>query len=247
MYPRPLFEEEASQAAALHWGKASSARAIRAWKRRLAIKRFMWRLAFGSAECLKRFLDILGSSIALFTFLPIFIILAVAIFLEDRGPVFFKQLRIGQGGKNFYIWKFRSMWVDADDRIKEFQALNQHAQGVTFKMKNDPRVTRVGAFIRRSSLDELPQFINVLKGEMSLVGPRPPLPREVAQYKAAQLRRLTVKPGITCLWQIGGRANIDFEGQVRLDLQYIKSESIWQDIKILLCTVPAVLLGKGAY
>ncbi len=213
----------------------------------MMIKRFLWRMAFGSAEGLKRLLDITGSVCALIGFSPIFLITAVAIFIEDRGPVFFKQIRIGQSGRTFYIWKFRSMILDADKKKDEVLALNQHEQGVTFKAKNDPRITKVGAFIRRTSLDELPQFINVLFGQMSLVGPRPPVPREVAQYKAAQLRRLTVKPGITCLWQIGGRANIDFEGQVRLDLQYIRSESVWQDIKILCLTVPAVLLGKGAY
>jgi lipopolysaccharide/colanic/teichoic acid biosynthesis glycosyltransferase len=146
------------------------------------------------------------------------------------------------------MFKFRSMVVGADKMKDALLEQNQHgSSGVTFKIKSDPRITRVGHFIRKYSIDEFPQFFNVLLGHMSLVGPRPSLPREVIKYKAWHLRRLKVKPGITCLWQIGGRGDIPFEGQVRLDLEYIASQSIWGDIVILIKTIPAVIAGKGAY
>jgi lipopolysaccharide/colanic/teichoic acid biosynthesis glycosyltransferase len=145
------------------------------------------------------------------------------------------------------MFKFRSMRVDAEQRLKELLAKNQHATGVTFKIKNDPRITRIGHFIRKFSLDELPQFYNVLIGDMSLVGPRPPVPREVALYSLADRRRLAITPGITCIWQVSGRSEIDFPGQVQLDVRYIESRSLWQDIKILCKTIPAVLSGSGAY
>ncbi len=197
---------------------------------------------------LKRLLDIVGSLCAILIASPIFLFTALAIKLDDRGPILFKQIRVGDGGKLFDIWKFRSMVMNADQIKDEILEQNQHGDsGVTFKMKDDPRITKPGKWIRKLSIDEFPQFFNVLMGDMSLVGPRPPVPREVALYGARHLRRLRAKPGITCLWQIGGRADIDFEGQVRLDLQYIHSQSLWQDILILIKTVPAVLLGKGAY
>jgi lipopolysaccharide/colanic/teichoic acid biosynthesis glycosyltransferase len=154
---------------------------------------------------------------------------------------------VGRYGREFKMLKFRSMRVDAEARLKELLAKNQHTGGETFKIKNDPRVTRIGKWIRKFSLDELPQFWNVFRGDMSLVGPRPPVPREVALYTLADRRRLAVKPGITCIWQISGRAEIDFPGQVQLDVRYIESRSLWQDIKILCKTVPAVLTGSGAY
>ncbi len=145
------------------------------------------------------------------------------------------------------MWKFRSMVVNADALKDKILAQNEMQGGVTFKMKNDPRITRVGKWIRKFSVDELPQLINVLKGEMSLVGPRPPVPREVAQYTVEDRQRLLATPGLTCFWQVGGRSEIDFAGQVRLDVSYIRSESVWLDLKLLVQTVPAVLLGKGAY
>ena len=144
------------------------------------------------------------------------------------------------------MYKFRSMRLNAEADFGKLLAQNEHADGVTFKMKNDPRITRVGKWLRRFSLDELPQFFNVLKGGMSLVGPRPPTPREVSLYTLADRRRLAVKPGLTCFWQVGGRSNIDFSGQVRLDVQYIESAGFWVDIKILLQTVRAVVAGTGA-
>nr|WP_269540175.1 sugar transferase [Cerasicoccus sp. TK19100] len=207
----------------------------------------LWRLTIALSEGGKRALDVIGSAVALLIFSPIFAVTAIMIKLEDRGPVFFSQTRVGEAGRAFQCLKFRSMVINADQIKHELAEQNQHETGVTFKMKDDPRITKVGKYIRKLSIDEFPQFYNVLRGDMSLVGPRPPVPKEVAEYKAFHLRRLMVKPGITCLWQIGGRAEIDFEGQVRLDLQYIGSQSLKQDILILLKTVPAVVLGKGAY
>ena len=212
------------------------------------MKQALWRLTFGLAESLKRFIDILGSLAALLLFSPVFIATTIAIKLEDGGPIYFKQMRVGRGGKLFPMMKFRSMVVDADKMKDALMSQNQHGdRAVTFKVKDDPRVTRVGRVIRKYSIDEFPQFFNVLLGHMSLVGPRPSLRREVTRYKAWHLRRLKVKPGITCLWQIGGRGDINFEGQVRLDLRYIASQSLWGDVVILIKTIPAVIAGKGAY
>jgi lipopolysaccharide/colanic/teichoic acid biosynthesis glycosyltransferase len=177
----------------------------------------------------------------------VLVVIALLIIAEDQGPIFFRQIRVGQLGREFRMLKFRSMRVDAEQRLKELLAKNQHTTGVTFKIKGDPRVTRIGRFLRKYSLDELPQFWNVLVGEMSLVGPRPPVPREVALYSMADRRRLAVKPGITCIWQVSGRAEIDFPGQVKLDVRYIESRSLRQDLKILCKTIPAVLSGDGAY
>jgi exopolysaccharide biosynthesis polyprenyl glycosylphosphotransferase len=231
-----------------HWSQAAQNETLERWSRNARRKILLWRAAIVLAQFLKRALDIIGALGALCLFSPVFILTALLIKLEDGGPVFFCQQRVGARGRLFGIWKFRSMVVHADQIKDQLLEDNQHGQSaVTFKMKNDPRITKVGKWIRKLSIDEFPQFYNVLHGEMSLVGPRPPVPREVATYKASHLRRLRVKPGITCLWQIGGRADIDFEGQVRLDLQYIRSSSVFYDILILLKTVPAVLFGKGAY
>ncbi|MEL6183629.1 MAG: sugar transferase [Myxococcota bacterium] len=231
-----------------HWERPADLRHIRRWQRRLAYKKLIWRGTFGLAESIKRAMDIAGSLAAITVFSPVFMGTALLIKIEDGGPILFRQDRVGRGGRLFKMIKFRSMVPNADKLKDQLLAANQHGgEGVTFKMKDDPRITRVGRFIRKYSVDEFPQFFNVLFGDMSLVGPRPPVPREVAKYKAMHLRRLAVKPGITCLWQVGGRAEIDFEGQVRLDLQYIASESVWNDVKILLKTVPAVLKGEGAY
>ena len=210
-------------------------------------RRLLWKVAVVASETMKRGLDIVGGLVGCLFFAPILSVVAILIKIEDGGPVFFKQLRIGKGGKPIYILKVRSMVLNAEEIKKQLEAQNQHAEGVTFKMKRDPRITKVGKWIRKLSLDEAPQIWSVLKGDMALVGPRPPVPQEVQKYNSFELRRLTVKPGLTCLWQIGGRSDIDFSGQVRLDLQYIYSESIWKDIKILFLTVPAVLMGRGAY
>jgi exopolysaccharide biosynthesis polyprenyl glycosylphosphotransferase len=209
-------------------------------------RRLLWSCMMGGAEALKRFVDILFSLLALTLLSPIFILISLLIKIEDRGPVFFVQRRVGKFGREFKMYKFRSMCLDAEERLKELLAKNQHKQGVTFKLKDDPRITKVGRWLRKFSMDELPQFFNVLIGDMSLVGPRPPVPREVAMYSPADRRRLAAKPGITCIWQISGRSEIDFSGQVQLDVRYIESQSFWVDVKILAQTVPAVLSGKGA-
>ena len=209
-------------------------------------KKYAWMLVTGSARFLKRVVDIVGSATLLLLFSPVFLIIAILIKLEDGGPVFYAQTRVGKWGREFTMYKFRSMIVNAD-KLKDQLLDKNEAGGVIFKMKDDPRITRIGKWLRKLSLDELPQLWNVLKGDMSLVGPRPPVPREVALYTLEDRRRLDVKPGITCIWQVSGRSEIDFEGQVRLDVQYIESQSLLTDIKILLKTIPAVLLGKGAY
>ena len=208
--------------------------------------RLAWRWLMAGAQTTKRLLDIFGSLALIILFGPLMLIIVALVKLEDGGPAVFTQTRVGKFGCEFKMLKFRSMCLDAEARLKELLAKNHHQEGVTFKIKDDPRITRVGKWLRKFSLDELPQFFNVLKGDMSLVGPRPPVPREVAMYSLADRRRLAVKPGITCFWQIGGRSEIDFSGQVQLDVDYIERQSFWVDVKILLQTVPAVLSGKGA-
>ena len=210
------------------------------------LKKYSWIWVTEFSYFIKRFLDVFVSAIMLVLLAPLFLIIALAITTDNPGPIFYKQIRVGKWGRLFTICKFRSMITGAD-KIKD-QLLDQNESGgVIFKMKHDPRVTRVGRIIRKLSLDELPQLWNVLKGDMSLVGPRPPVPKEVAEYEYTDRQRLDAIPGITCIWQVSGRSEIDFEGQVRLDVQYIENQSFWGDIKILLKTIPAVLLGKGAY
>jgi exopolysaccharide biosynthesis polyprenyl glycosylphosphotransferase len=202
-------------------------------------------LAHGAAYS-KRMLDIVVALFLLLLACPLLLLIALLIKLEDGGSVFFAQTRVGQDGREFKMFKVRSMCLGAEQRLEDLLGKNKHRDGVTFKIKDDPRITRVGKWLRKFSFDELPQLFNVLIGDMSLVGPRPPLPREVAKYTPADRRRLAIKPGITCFWQISGRANIDFSGQVQLDVDYIEKQSIWTDLAILTRTVPAVLSGKGA-
>ncbi len=215
-------------------------------KRRLALRRLAWRWFVEGADVLKRTLDIVGSAAALLCLSPLLIPVALLVRL-DGGPVMFPQVRVGRFGCTFKMYKFRSMRPDAEKLLAALLAANQHSGGITFKIKNDPRVTRIGHYLRRFSIDELPQFYNVLIGDMSLVGPRPPVPREVALYSIADRRRLSVKPGITCTWQVGGRSNLDFPEQVQLDVDYIESQSLGQDVKILAKTPKAVVFGPGAY
>ncbi len=193
----------------------------------------------------KRAFDVLSSAAALLLFSPVLLATALAVKLESPGPVFFRQVRVGKNGRPFRMFKFRSMRADAEERLESLRARNE-ASGPVFKMRNDPRVTRVGAFIRRYSIDELPQFLNVLSGEMSVVGPRPPVPAEVRQYERWQRRRLSVKPGITCTWQVSGRSDITFDRWMELDLAYIDSWSLWRDVQICFQTIPAVLTSRGA-
>jgi exopolysaccharide biosynthesis polyprenyl glycosylphosphotransferase len=199
----------------------------------------------GFPKLLKGAIDRIGALLLLVIIWPVMLGLAVAV-RTDGGPAFFRQTRVGVGGKEFTVLKFRSMAVDAEQRLAALQALNEGA-GVLFKMKDDPRITRVGRFIRKYSLDELPQLFNVLDGSMSLVGPRPPLPREVAGYERAAQRRLLVKPGITGLWQVSGRSDLSWEQTVRLDLRYVENWTLALDAQILLKTVRAVLAKDGAY
>jgi len=207
----------------------------------------IWRWRLGWYPFTKRLLDILASVSGILVMAPVMVLIGILIKLEDGGPVFFCQTRVGRHGSRFTMLKFRSMDVDSDARVGEFFARNKHARGITFKLDNDPRLTRMGRILRRLSLDELPQLINILKGEMTMVGPRPPLPREVDLYRLADRRRLEVTPGLTCYWQIQGRSNIDFPEQVNLDVKYIEDRGILCDLKILVKTVPAVVLGRGAY
>lgn len=194
----------------------------------------------------KRLLDVVGAGSGLLLLAPVLAVLAVVIRLDDGGPVFFRQTRVGRGGAEFPILKFRTMCVDAEARMATLHDANEGA-GPLFKMKDDPRVTRVGAFLRRTSLDELPQLWNVLTGSMSLVGPRPALPREVALYEDFADRRLLVTPGITGLWQVSGRSDLDWAEGVRLDLHYVENWSFLHDLVILARTVPSVLRSRGAY
>ncbi|WP_195218196.1 sugar transferase [Turicibacter sanguinis] len=194
----------------------------------------------------KRMMDIVGASIGLILASPIMIMVAILIKLEDpKGPIVFSQERNGVYPKTFRMYKFRSMYVDAEERLQELMHLNEQT-GPAFKMKDDPRITCVGKFIRKTSLDELPQLINVLKGEMSIVGPRPAIPREVKLYNDHQKQRLLVKPGITCIWQVSGRNNIGFDDWVELDIEYIKTRNLWLDIKLILMTIPALLGDETA-
>lgn len=209
-------------------------------------KRLLWQCLNAGSTIVKRTVDILLSSLALLAFSPIFALTALAIKWEDGGSIFYSQTRIGKSGRQFQMFKFRSM-VENADKLKDNLLDQNEAGGVTFKMKSDPRVTTVGHFIRKYSIDEFPQFYNVFSGDMSMVGPRPPVPREVAEYSCEERRRLEVKPGITCFWQVNGRSDIDFAGQVRLDIDYIRQQCFREDFKILFKTVPAVLSGKGAY
>jgi lipopolysaccharide/colanic/teichoic acid biosynthesis glycosyltransferase len=194
----------------------------------------------------KRILDLLGSATLLVLTFPLFALIALLVKATSRGPVFYTCERTGLCGRKFRFVKFRSMYVDADRMLQRLKEQNEK-DGPIFKMKHDPRITPLGRILRKYSLDELPQLVSVLMGDMSLVGPRPPLPHEVEQYDSRTLQRLTVKPGITCYWQIMGRSDLSFQEWIELDLKYIDEMSVWTDLKILVKTPWAVLQGKGAY
>lgn len=196
-------------------------------------------------EISKRTIDIIGAGSGLVLLSPIIAIVACAVKFTSKGPIFFSQKRVGKNGKLFDMYKFRSMVVNAEE-LKEKLAHQNEMSGPMFKMKDDPRVTKVGKFIRKTSLDELPQLWNVLKGEMSLVGPRPSLPKEVAQFENWMCKRLTVKPGLTCYWQVSGRNNIGFEEWMRLDNKYVDERNLWIDIKLIFKTVLVLFGDKNA-
>lgn len=194
----------------------------------------------------RRLFDLVFGSLILLLVAPVVPLLVVMIRLDSHGPVLYRQARVGQGGKRFTFYKFRSMYTGSDRKLEELATLNEQT-GPIFKMRDDPRVTPVGRFLRRSSLDEIPQILNVLRGDMSIVGPRPALPSEVAKYEPWQRRRLDARPGLTCLWQISGRSHIGFDEWMRLDLEYLRTRSLWTDIVILMKTIPAVMARRGAY
>lgn len=200
----------------------------------------------GFKAALKRSVDLIASSILLVLLSPIYLLIAGLIRLDSKGPIFFGQDRVGKDGSIFKMYKFRSMIEGAEEILPEIEKLSE-TEGYIFKIKEDPRMTRLGRWLRRFSIDEWPQLFNVFKGEMSLVGPRPPLPREVEKYSPWHRKRLRVAPGITCLWQVSGRSLLPFEDMVRLDIYYIENWSLWLDIKILFRTIPVVLTGSGAF
>lgn len=210
-------------------------------------KRATWQAVIQFDKVGKRAIDIAVSSMALILLMPLFILVALSIKWNDRGPILFWQTRVGYRGREFKFPKFRSMVANAEAIKSQLMSQNQHKEGITFKIKQDPRITPIGRLIRKTSIDELPQLLCVLKGDMSLVGPRPSLPQEVQQYSLEQRRRLDAKPGLTCFWQVEGRGDIPFSQQVVLDVRYINSHSLWLDMVLLVKTVPAVIIGKGAY
>jgi exopolysaccharide biosynthesis polyprenyl glycosylphosphotransferase len=197
-------------------------------------------------DLIQRLFDVVLSSLLLILLLPVFVVLALIVKFDSHGPILFKQLRVGKNGEEFWFYKFRSMVADAELRRQALLKMNE-ASGPLFKIKNDPRITRSGRWLRKYSLDELPQLLNVIKGDMSLVGPRPALPSEVAKYNGRQKCRLRVRPGITGLWQVSGRSDLPFDRCVELDLQYVEERSIWLYVRILFMTPIAVLSGRGAY
>ncbi|GGZ58600.1 exopolysaccharide biosynthesis polyprenyl glycosylphosphotransferase [Streptomyces subrutilus] len=212
----------------------------------LAMLRVVPPVSRGVQTLLKSALDRAGAALGLLLLSPFFLGVVLAIRLGSRGPAFYRQRRIGRGGAPFVMWKFRTMVVDADARKAELAGANEN-DGLMFKMRRDPRVTRVGRLLRRTSMDELPQLFNVLTGRMSLVGPRPPLPEEVAQYDEVELRRLTVRPGMTGLWQISGRSDLSWDETIQLDLQYVDNWSFTSDVDVMGRTLRAVVDGRGAY
>ena len=214
---------------------------------RVAFRKRFSQMRYRLPALTKRAVDLVASGAALLFAAPLLALIAVLIRMEDGGPVLFWQNRVGRHGRIFRFPKFRSMVVDAEAKLAQIRAQNQHGEGITFKMKTDPRITRIGRWLRRFSLDEAPQLWCVFRGDMSLVGPRPALPHEVARYSLRDRRRLDAIPGLTCIWQVSGRSNLAFPIQCRMDSDYIETQSLKKDIEILVATVPAVLTGRGAY
>ena len=228
-----------------HFNKLNQATSIR--PSLLSARRIYWKWLRVSAGALKRVFDVLGATALLIILSPIFMLVIPLIRFESTGPAFYSQMRVGFRGEMFKLWKFRSMYQDAESRREALEKDNEMNGGVIFKMKKDPRITRMGRFIRKTSIDELPQLWNVIKGDMSLVGPRPALASEVELYSIEERVRLMAKPGLTCIWQVEGRSEIPFPQQVRLDEDYLYRQSLFTDIKLLFQTIPAVIRGKGAY
>ena len=213
----------------------------------IQIRMLIWHITIAASKAFKRTMDIALSILAIILGSPVFLITALLVKVTSPGPIIFSQVRVGRCGRHFKFYKFRSMYIDAEARKAELLKLNESGDGVIFKMKRDPRITPIGRFIRKFSIDELPQLFNVLLGDMSLVGPRPPLPSEVRTYTLEARKRLNITPGITCIWQVSGRSELPFSKQIALDKEYIASRSAWKDFLILLKTVPAILTGRGAW
>ena len=197
-------------------------------------------------EIFKRIIDIIGAGLGLILLSPIIAIVACAVKVTSKGPIFFSQKRVGKNGELFEMYKFRSMVVNAEELKENLEDQNEMS-GPMFKIKDDPRVTKVGKFIRKTSIDELPQLWNILKGDMSLVGPRPSLPNEVEQFDNWMFKRLSVRPGLTCYWQVSGRNNIDFEDWMKLDVKYVEERNIWIDIKLIFKTIFVLFGDKNAH
>jgi lipopolysaccharide/colanic/teichoic acid biosynthesis glycosyltransferase len=223
-------------------GRWQLARRLRYWSLGLRSP-----LSFLDSAATKRVIDVAVSALMLVVLLPVVVVVAALIKLTDGGPVLFWQKRVGRWGREFWLPKFRSMIPNAEKLLPSLLERNDHKEGIRFKMKSDPRVTWIGRILRTLSIDELPQLWCVLKGEMSLVGPRPPVPWEVARYSFSDRRRLDVHPGLTCIWQVSGRSLIPFPRQVEMDVEYIQKQSFWLDMKLLLLTIPAVISRKGAF
>ena len=213
----------------------------------IQLRMLLWHMTIRGSACFKRFMDILLAVMSIIIGSPLFLLTALLVKVTSPGPIIFSQVRVGKYGRHFKFYKFRSMYIDAEARKAELLKHNESGDGVIFKMKHDPRITPVGRFIRKFSIDELPQLFNVLLGDMSLVGPRPPLPGEVKTYSIEERKRLNITPGITCIWQVSGRSELPFQQQIALDKQYIAIRSAWKDLLILLKTIPAILTGKGAW
>ncbi|MBR4956932.1 MAG: sugar transferase [Lentisphaeria bacterium] len=216
-------------------------------RNQIQLRMLAWDITIGGSLIFKRFMDIVMTVVCVILGSPVFLLTAILVKVTSPGPIIFSQVRVGKYGRHFKFYKFRSMYIDAEARKAELLKHNESGDGVIFKMTYDPRITPVGRFIRKFSIDELPQLFNVLLGDMSLVGPRPPLPQEVKSYSIEERKRLNITPGITCIWQVSGRSELPFHKQMALDKEYIASRSTWKDFVILLKTVPAILTGKGAW
>jgi lipopolysaccharide/colanic/teichoic acid biosynthesis glycosyltransferase len=243
VYDRQLLVDELAR----RYGAPRGSPGYRMRQIRFLWKKYAWIGVTGGAHAIKRTIDIVAAGSGFILLAPVFILVAALIKLTDRGPVFYFQSRVGQFGREFRFPKFRSMVTNSDKLRDQLLTQSDLGTSITFKMKRDPRITWIGRIIRKFSIDELPQLWCVLVGDMTLVGPRPPIPKEVAQYTLRDRRRLDVVPGLTCIWQVSGRSDIPFPQQVQLDTQYIESQSLWLDFKLLFKTIPAVLFGKGAY
>ena len=227
----------------------SRAVASRSIQRRIALRLRLlrWWLSVAASRALKRTLDIVGAALGLAILAPLLGLVALAIRCDSPGPVLFSQQRVGKRGVLFRMYKFRSMAVTAESDKAGLMKDNESRDGVLFKLREDPRVTRVGRLLRRYSIDELPQLVNVLRGDMAIVGPRPALPEEVRRYDFEASKRLQTKPGLTCIWQVSGRSDLSFEQQVNLDIAYLRGKSLLTDLRLIVRTIPAVFSGKGAY